>query len=266
MWRLACARLRDGVRLDYMENGKPKKGSKWHWAKLWLDYYSDVSHRLMSPEAMHLGPYFMALAKREWDQETYDQPLLNKGKPITRKQLQSLTGYGERTDSLIDELIEAGFLGEKNGQISVLSFKKWQDRKSGGLRKEAGGQRTEDRGQKGRGTEGRRDVARAWERLVEVRKELIPRARSSTLHARGRKVIADRIAEHGIETVLAVINHRAAEVKRDPAQAKWLQWETIFRPRNFDRTVGMIGTGGPRDTTLHVVGEDYNLPPGEVSL
>ena len=179
--------------------------------------------------------------------------------------------WGDRIGSIVSELVSAGFLIERDGAYFVANFRRWQSRRTENVPKVYGRQKTEDRRQKlevrGEKQSARfaREGAPAWQRLVDVRKELIPGARKVKPSADAKSAILKRIDESSPGDAIAVIDHAAGEVRRG-GDAKWLNWITIFRKANYHRKLGMCGTEGPRDTTLHVVASDYQGDAGEVVL
>lgn len=234
------------------------------WCKHYPRWYTNLDNALLSAEALNSCGFLSAIACHSWDGQAQDAPLVIGGRPATVEGLGRLSRWGNRMKGILDELVSVGFLVEDKGAYKVRNFKRWQDRPSGGARKGAGRQKTEDRRQK-KGSKRLEDdhTARVWERLTKLRKELIPGARSSSMSPNARKAIRKRIEDHGIEDALAVIEHRAGEVRRDPSAAQWFQWATIFAAKNFERTLGMIGTRPASSSTLDVRREDYASEGGE---
>lgn len=84
-----------------------------------------------------------------------------------------------------------------------------------------------------------------WALQETLRAEVIPGCRplKSTPRSLDRvcKLIAEGVTEDDAKAVLMRI---AADVKADPSCAKWFNGETNWRPANFDRNLGSIGSPG----------------------
>jgi uncharacterized phage protein (TIGR02220 family) len=61
----------------------------------------------------------------------------------------------------------------------------------------------------------------------------------------GAKLAQDRIRQHGVESVLAVIERKCAEWPEGNDYHKYLRPGTLFRPSNFDDYVGQINSPLP---------------------
>lgn len=88
------------------------------------------------------------------------------------------------------------------------------------------------------------DADRVWEHLTQLRKQLNPKCRRVKLTATMRGKIDARIkeSENGAQDALDVLAFLAAECRRNPKQLTHFQAETIFRPANYARTLGKLGT------------------------
>jgi len=85
-----------------------------------------------------------------------------------------------------------------------------------------------------------------WARLNELRKSLNPKLRSPKMSSSLRSSVERRIEESSVEDALDVLEHLAAECRRNPGQLKHFQGSTIFRPQNYARTLGQLGTSDAR--------------------
>ena len=85
-----------------------------------------------------------------------------------------------------------------------------------------------------------------WARLNELRKSLNPKLRSPKMSKSLRSSVERRIEESSVEDALDVLEHLAAECRRNPRQQKHFQGSTIFRPQNYARTLGQLGTSDAR--------------------
>jgi len=90
------------------------------------------------------------------------------------------------------------------------------------------------------------DVDRVWQRLNDLRKAIMPKARFLKLSAKQRKAITERIAESSFEDAIDVLEHLAEKCRRNPAQLQWFNGVTPFRPDNYARTLGQLGTSDAR--------------------
>ncbi len=90
------------------------------------------------------------------------------------------------------------------------------------------------------------DADRVWQRLNDLRKALMPKARVLKLSAKQRKAITERIAESSFEDAIDVLEHLAEKCRRNPAQLQWFNGVTPFRPDNYARTLGQLGTSDAR--------------------
>jgi len=90
------------------------------------------------------------------------------------------------------------------------------------------------------------DADRVWQRLNDLRKALMPKARFLKLSAKQRKAITERIAESSFDDAIDVLEHLAEKCRRNPAQLQWFNGVTPFRPDNYARTLGQLGTSDAR--------------------
>jgi len=86
------------------------------------------------------------------------------------------------------------------------------------------------------------DADRVWQRLNDLRKALMPKARVLKLSAKQRSAITERIAESSFEDAIDVLEHLAEKCRRNPAQLEWFNGVTPFRPDNYARTLGQLGS------------------------
>jgi len=86
------------------------------------------------------------------------------------------------------------------------------------------------------------DADRVWQRLNELRKSLSPNVRQLKLNKKDRARVDERIAESSVQDALDVLEHIADECRRNPAQLRWFNGVTPFRPDNYARTLGQLGS------------------------
>lgn len=103
----------------------------------------------------------------------------------------------------------------------------------------------EPRGPRGWNTDQLAAAERVWAFLNRARKHVMPKTRELAASKSSLDMICKLFAGgHSEEDVKEVIRQYGRETKRDPAQGKWFDGVTPFRPDNFTRTLGKIGTDG----------------------
>lgn len=92
-----------------------------------------------------------------------------------------------------------------------------------------------------------RQAAEIWAHQEKLRREVIFGSRPlDATPARIRNVI--KLLKDGVtvEDCKAVLEAVAANCRRDASQSRWFNGDTTWVPKNFTRTLGMIGSRGPR--------------------
>lgn len=94
------------------------------------------------------------------------------------------------------------------------------------------------------------EVAAMWAHFISQRSSAIPGARALPLTPDRAKALTSLLAAgYSADDVRAVIDHYADRARRDPDQARWMNAATPWRPENFARALGQVGTrDAPRPT------------------
>lgn len=92
-------------------------------------------------------------------------------------------------------------------------------------------------------------AGRLWALQEELRSEVMPGSRGLVAN-QGRLERILKLLRGGVteDDCTAVLRAQAERVRRDPDQGKWFNGDTTWRPGNFDRQLGQVGTvdGGDR--------------------
>lgn len=218
----------------------------YKWLKLHLSWYETPSHANLSPEARHLGPFLLVLASREWRGESPWAGLIRWGRPLNKDQISSESWFSvEVVGRVLEELRKAGTLELRGDCWGFPNFGAFQSHPESGsyLPIEEENRSEEIRLELTKGAISEQ-VSALWDLQEALRKEHSPAARKRKLTPARRSMVAARLREDGYEACEAVLR-AYAETAPD-----WLNGETNWRPKNFTRTLGMVGT---RKAGLQVV-------------
>ena len=82
--------------------------------------------------------------------------------------------------------------------------------------------------------------------MNELRKSLSSKVRHLNIKPTDRKRINARLSESSLRDAMDVLEHLAEKCRRNPAQLQWFNGVTPFRPDNYARTLGQLGTSDAR--------------------